>query len=182
VSIQSLSRGEIMALLTEARRESLRDYLMMLLAFHHGLRCSEVIALTPAHLADGYLTIQRLKGSMKTTQPLVEDENPLLNEASIVRLFIRGLHTDQRLFPICRQTFWRGIQRHAKAIGLPQQKQNTRVLKHSIAMQTIKIAGIENVRQFLGHKSLASTGEYLKVTDEDASASIGHALKNPIVH
>ena len=43
-------------------------------------------------------------------------------------------------------------------------------------MQTIKKAGIEMVRQRLGHKSISSTGEYLKVTDEDASAAIADAL------
>jgi type 1 fimbriae regulatory protein FimB len=181
MSIQSLSREEILQLLSEARRQSTRDYLMMLIAFHHGLRCSEVIALTPAHLADGYLTVQRLKGSNKTVQPLVQHENPLLNEAVLVPEFIGGMHSTQRLFPVCRQTFWRCIQRHAKAIGLPQQKRNTRVLKHSIAMQTIKIAGIENVRQFLGHKSGASTMEYLKVSDAEASARISDALKGPSV-
>lgn len=43
-------------------------------------------------------------------------------------------------------------------------------------MQTIHSAGIENVRQYLGHKSMSSTGEYLKVTDEAASAAIREAL------
>jgi hypothetical protein len=39
-------------------------------------------------------------------------------------------------------------------------------------MQTIKTAGIENVRQYLGHKSIASTGSYLRVNDEQASAAV----------
>jgi site-specific recombinase XerD len=46
------------------------------------------------------------------------------------------------------------------------------VLKHSIAMQSIREAGIENVRQYLGHRSISSTGAYLKVTDEAASAAV----------
>ena len=33
--------------------------------------------------------------------------------------------------------------------------------------------GIENVRQYLGHKSLASAGGYLPVRDEEASAAFG---------
>jgi len=36
--------------------------------------------------------------------------------------------------------------------------------------------GIENVRTFLGHVSLASTGCYLKVDDDAASAAICSAL------
>jgi integrase len=149
---------------------------MILLSFQHGLRASEVIALTPKHLADGYLTIQRLKGSLKTVQPLLASEDSLLNERGLVADFIRGMHGDQLLFPVCRQTFWRKIQRYAVAIGLPPHKRNTKMLKHSIAMQTIKLAGVENVRQHLGHKSLSSTGEYLKVGDQEASAAISAAL------
>jgi site-specific recombinase XerD len=55
-------------------------------------------------------------------------------------------------------------------------KAHPHVLKHSIAMQTIEHAGIENVRQYLGHKSISSTGSYLKVTDAEAAASVQRAL------
>lgn len=177
MGIQSLTKEEILQLLSHAKSCSGRDHLMILLAFQHGLRASEIISLTPRHLADGYLTIQRLKGSLKTTQPLIADENPLLNEREIVSVFKDGMHSRERLFPMCRQTFWRKIQRYAKAIGLPAHKRNTKMLKHSIAMQTIRLAGIENVRTYLGHKSLSSTGAYLRVNDEGASAAVGKALK-----
>jgi site-specific recombinase XerD len=45
-------------------------------------------------------------------------------------------------------------------------------------MQTIQAAGIENVRQYLGHKSISSTGAYLKVSDSEAAAAVGLALKS----
>jgi site-specific recombinase XerD len=44
-------------------------------------------------------------------------------------------------------------------------------------MQTIKSAGIENVRQYLGHKNISSTGAYLKVSDEVASEAIALAAE-----
>jgi hypothetical protein len=34
------------------------------------------------------------------------------------------------------------------------------------------------VRQYLGHRSMASTGEYLKRTDAEASAAVAAALKD----
>lgn len=176
MGIQSLTKDEILRLLEQARACSGRDHLMILLAFQHGLRASEVIELTPKHLAGEYLTIQRLKGSLKTVTPLFDSEDALLNERALVKEFIRGMHGNQRLFPICRQTFWRAIQRHARAIGLPPHKRNTKMLKHSIAMLTIHSAGVENVRQHLGHKSLSSTGAYLRVSDEEASKEIRKAL------
>lgn len=182
MGIQSLTRDEILDLLGRARESSERDWLMILVAFHHGLRASEVIRLTPRHVEGGFLTIQRLKGSLKTTQPLVDDDNPLLNERAGINEFKAGMTVRQRLFPICRQTFWRQIQHYAEAIGLPPHKRNTKMLKHSIAMQTIRVAGIENVRTYLGHKSLSSTGAYLRVNDEDASAAIGKALKDRGAH
>ena len=43
-------------------------------------------------------------------------------------------------------------------------------------MQTIELAGIENVRQYLGHKSISSTGAYLKVSDADAARVISKSL------
>ena len=36
--------------------------------------------LTPEAVRDGYITIQRLKGSQRTKQPLIQHEDPLLNE------------------------------------------------------------------------------------------------------
>jgi integrase len=177
MGIQSLTRDEILELLAEAKRHSNRDWLMILVSFMHGLRASEITRLTPRHLAGGFLTIQRLKGSLKTTHPLVTDENELVNERAAIEEFKFGMHLGERLFPICRQTFWRAIQRYAKAVDLPPHKRNTKMLKHSIAMQTIRLAGIENVRAYLGHKSLASTGAYLRVNDEDASAAMAKALK-----
>jgi integrase len=45
-------------------------------------------------------------------------------------------------------------------------------------MQTIPTAGIENVRAYLGHKSISSTGAYLKVDDDVASRAIAGAMNN----
>jgi integrase len=45
-------------------------------------------------------------------------------------------------------------------------------------MHTIKTAGIENVRQYLGHRSMASTGAYLRVDDDAASKAIAAAMGN----
>jgi integrase len=151
---------------------------MVLVAFWHGLRASEVTALTRDNVQDGFITVQRLKGSNKTVQQLFEHDSPLLNEKIAIFEFIRNLHGNQKLFPVHRSTFWRLLQKHAKAAGLPAHKRNVKMLKHSIATQTIHTIGIENVRQHLGHKSMSSTGEYLKVSDADASAAVARAVRS----
>ena len=44
----------------------------------HSHRISEVLTLTPENFDGGFCTVQRLKGSLKTIQPLVTHEEPLL--------------------------------------------------------------------------------------------------------
>jgi integrase len=167
--LEALSKDELISVLRIAREHSERNYLMFLMAYTHGLRASEVVALTRDNVRDGHLTVARLKGSLKTRQPLLADDEPLLNE---VFAFSAFRPESKRLFPITRQHFWRLFQRYAAAAGIPQDKRYPHILKKSIGMHHIHSAGIENVRQHLGHKSMASTGEYLKVDDDEASAAI----------
>jgi integrase/recombinase XerD len=175
--VEDLSKPELLALLQAAKTRKTRDWLMILVAYSHGLRASEVTKLQAVAVRDGHITVARLKGSLRTVQPLVADENPLLDERGGLFAFIASLHGKQRLFPVTRQHFWRLVQRYAEAAGIPERKRHPHVLKHTIAMQTIHMAGIENVRQYLGHKSMASTGAYLKKTDAEASLAIGDALR-----
>lgn len=175
--MHALSMAELRALLGAAKAHRERDWLMILVAFHHGLRASEVIGFTADAVRDGHLTVQRLKGSMKTTQALVEHEDPLFDERRALIDWARKSNPGEPVFPISRVQFWRCVQRYAKAAGIPAHKAHPHILKHTIAMQTIHGAGVENVRQHLGHKSLSSTGEYLKVNDEDASREVRKALK-----
>lgn len=175
--LDALSKTELLALLGAARAHRTRNWLMILVAYSHGLRATEVVELQRDAIADGHITVARLKGSLKTTQPLVSDDNPLLDERKGLSDYAEKIHGKQKLFPVTRQHFWRLVQRYAGAAGIPERKRHPHVLKHTIAMQTIHSAGIENVRQYLGHKSMSSTGAYLKVTDEVASAAIFNALK-----
>jgi integrase len=177
LAIQSLDRDELLALLAAAKRHRERDWLMILVAFWHGLRASEVVAITGDDVRDGHLTVQRLKGSLRTTQPLVSDPDALFSEAKPVFEYARNFASNQRLFKITRQHFWRLFQRYAKEAGIPSHKRHPHILKHTIAMQSIHSAGIENVRQYLGHKSLSSTGAYLKVSDADASAAVRGSIQ-----
>ena len=172
--MQSLSKDELRALLTHAKASSERDWLMILVAYWHGLRASEICGLTAGDIEDGHITVQRLKGSLKTTQPLMQHSDELLNEHALVE-FIQGMHSEQRVFSVSRVTFWRRMQQYGRAANIPAHKLHPHSLKHTCAMHYIKPTGIENVRQWLGHKSISSTGEYLKVSDEAAAAAIQSA-------
>ena len=175
--MHALSKEELRRLLEAARAVRERDWLMILVAFWHGLRASEVTGLTATSIQDGYLTVARLKGSMKTTQALVSHEDPLFDERAALVEFASKSTPGQPIFGIKRGHFWRLVKRYARAAGIPEHKAHPHILKHSIAMQTIQTAGVENVRQHLGHKSLSSTGAYLRVDDEEASAAVTRAAR-----
>ena len=67
-----LSPQETLSLLKTARKRSTRDWAMILLAYRHGLRASEVcgIKLADIDLKTSSISIRRLKGSLHTIQPL----------------------------------------------------------------------------------------------------------------
>jgi integrase len=173
--IQSLTRDELIALLTAARARSERDWLLILIAFWHGLRATEVTQLRRDMFADGKLTVKRLKGSLRTEHDLWEHENPLLNERKALFDFLRNLHGNQRLFPITRRRFGQIMQECGELAGIPKAKRHPHALKHTIAMFSIS-SGIENARQYLGHKSISSTGAYLRLTDADAMRAVKSSI------
>jgi integrase/recombinase XerD len=196
--LQHLSKDELLRLLAAARNHSELEYLAILVGYWHGLRVSEITGgptwitnkktgaryliqgFTPEAVRDGYLTIQRLKGSLKTTQPLVRHENPLLNERDQIMALVANSEVEKPVFRFTQHRFWMIMRRHCKTAGIAQHKSHPHILKHSIAMHTIKRAGIENVRTYLGHKSIASTGAYLKVDDDVASRAIARATDSAV--
>lgn len=175
--MQFLAKDELLRFLSVAKRVRERDWLMFLVAYWHGLRASEVVHLQRGAIANGLITVHRLKGSDTTTQPLIEDENPLLNERAAIETLAQSTPPASPIFPFSRIHFFRLFRKYAKRAGLPEHKWHPHCLKHSVARHHIREMGIENMRRYLGHKSMASTGEYLKVTDEEASAAMKRARR-----
>jgi site-specific recombinase XerD len=73
-----LTVAEMNKFLAEARqgRHGVRDYCLLLMAYRHGLRVSELIdiRLPDLDLESGRIYVRRLKGSLSTHQPLAGDE------------------------------------------------------------------------------------------------------------
>lgn len=177
MAIQSLNQDELRAVLEQAWAHRKRDWLMILTAWAHGLRASEVVAIQRDDISDGFISVQRLKGSRHTVQPLYASPDTLFDEATFLIEYVRPLHGNQRAFPITAKHFWRLFRRYAEYAGIPEHKRHPHVLKHTMAMQLVSIVPINVVQQYLGHKSLNSTGAYLKVTDEQACEQVRKALK-----
>jgi|SRR5579862_399680 len=169
-----LEKHELLAVLKLAREHSELDWLLFTFQYIHALRISEALALTPENFDGGFVSVQRLKGSLKTVQPLVTHDEPLLSERPTIEALVATLRPGQRLFgTLTKQNANYRFGKYSRLAGLPKHKQHTHCLRHSRAMHTIKTAGIENVRQLCGHASIASTGYYLKVSDSSAWAALG---------
>jgi integrase/recombinase XerD len=172
--MQHLTQQEIKNLVQQMPNE--RQRLMVCVGFLHGLRVSELTQLVKENIKDGHVNVQRLKGSMRTVQPFVKHPDPLLDESRALSKLYGTLKPGERLFPWTRNGVYKMMQRAGMKAGIPAHKLHPHALKHSCAMASIKAAGIENVRQYLGHKSIKSTGEYLKVSDEEASRAFVSAF------
>ena len=173
-----LSKEQLLALLREAKKNSNRDWLLFAVCYLHGLRITEGLDLTPADVRDGFITVQRQKGSMKTTQPLIVHTDELLNEREALERMCIGKLSSERIFTFGkgegewrRIQAWRLFRRYGVLADIPSHLLHPHILKASCGMAIIS-KGIEHCRQYLGHRSIASTGAYLKVSDDVASKAV----------
>ena len=183
-----LSPQEMLSLLKAARKQSTRDWAMILLAYRHGLRASEVcgIKLADFDLKTSSISIRRLKGSLHTIQPLYQHRGqPLLDETAALRAWMRKrpedgsdyLFTSQKGGKLDRTQFFRNFQTVAESAGLPVEKRHPHVLKHSLASHLVAgNANLALVRQALGHRSINSTMQYIGTSDSQAAEALQKAL------
>lgn len=183
-----LSPEETLAVLRKAKERGIRDWAMILLAYRHGLRASEVcgLRLADVDLKNGALSIQRLKGSMKTVQPLYAHRGqPLLDEVIALRAWLKVrpvdgsdyLFTSQKGGRLDRTQLFRTFQTVAEAAGLPAEKRHPHVLKHSLASHLVDgNVNLALVKQALGHRSISSTMVYVGTTDAQAAEAAAEAM------
>jgi site-specific recombinase XerD len=183
-----LTPQEMLDLLRAARKRSVRDWAMILLAYRHGLRASEVCGLKLADLdlKSGSISIRRLKGSLHTVQPIYQHRGqPLLDETAAVRAWLRKrvadgsdyLFTSQKGGKLSRIQFFRNFQRTAEGAGLAIEKRHPHVLKHSLASHLVAgNANLALIRQALGHRSINSTMAYIGTSDAQAAEALQRAL------
>ena len=137
-----LTPAETLAVLKVAREHSTRDWAMILVAYRHGLRASEIcgLKLADVDVKAGSISVRRLKGSLQTTQPLYQHRGqPLLDEVSAVRAWLRKrpsdgsdyLFTSQKGGKLGRTQFFRNFQMIAESAGLPMETAKRDSLKGS---------------------------------------------------
>jgi type 1 fimbriae regulatory protein FimB/type 1 fimbriae regulatory protein FimE len=160
-----LEPAEVAALLKAARKSArygLRDEVAVLLAYRHGLRATELVALQWAQidLKGATITIQRAKGGMSTQHPLRAVELRLLGrlrrkepEAAYVLMSERGT-------PWSTSNWRKVLQRLAEVAKLPISV-NPHALRHACGFYLAgKGVDTRALSHYLGHRSLQSTERY----------------------
>lgn len=185
-----LTAEEVLIVLRVARSRSSRDWAMILLAYRHGLRASEVcsLRLTDVNLKDSSLSIRRLKGSLHTIQPLYRHRGqPLLDEVTALRRWGQERKPDgsdflflsQKGGRLHRSQFFRIFRACALAAGLPPMKRHPHVLKHSLATHLVaNNVNLALVGHCLGHRAIGSTMKYVGISDSQATQAAHATLMN----
>lgn len=178
-----LTRTQVTDLMRRAYRQSPREHAIFLLAYTHGLRVSEVAALTSQSVAGGVLRVARLKGSLATTQPLQTSVNPLYDEPSVLARWERERSSSEnnifdRLFPLSRRQLERLATDYMLAVGIPRELAHMHSLKHACASHLLREGGatVEYIRTYVGHKDVKNTMVYLNISDAEASAKASDAF------
>lgn len=168
--MKAMTREQLDAVLAVAKKYSEDDYLALLVGFNHGLRISEMLALSPANVINGCIVVERLKGSKKTVQPLLPSE-----QAAILAKVAAG----GPFFSICRKTLWLHFKRYCAEAGVPAGKDFVSVhsLKHTCGRLGFKGGmTIPEIQTYLGHVNGANTMVYLTATEEEAASAFAAAV------
>jgi len=186
--MQHLEPTEVLSVLRAAKDKGQREWAMILVAYKHGMRASEVcnLRVDDLDLKNGSIVVERLKGSLRTTQAVTEHRGePLLNEHRALREWLRRrpndgsdyLFTSQKGGRLDRTQFFRLFRTIAGRAGLPPEKQHPHALKHSLASHLVAAnINLALVKQQLGHKSIGSTMRYVTTSDHQASKATASAL------
>ena len=147
---------------------SKRDRALFQLAYHHGLRASEVSLLQrdDIHEKHGRIYIPRVKGSIATTYPMQPED------VRLVRAYLRTRDDDSpylfismRGIPLERRSYWDLMQKYGEGAAIPKPKRRFHALRHAIAVHLLDAgADVAFVQDRLGHANIQNTIIYMRYT------------------
>jgi type 1 fimbriae regulatory protein FimB/type 1 fimbriae regulatory protein FimE len=167
-SREHLTEGEIEKLLAAAKgnRHGRRDAAMLLVAYRHGLRSSELVDLRWEQIdfAAATLHVRRVKQGTPATHPIVGDElralRRLQREQEPQSPFV---FTSERGAPFTTAGFARMVERAGRAAGLPF-KAHPHMLRHACGFALAnKGHDTRALQAYLGHKNIQHTVRYTEL-------------------
>ena len=168
-SREHLTESEIDKLIAAAtgNRYGHRDATMLLVAYRHGLRSSELVDLRweQVDFASATLHVRRVKQGTPATHPIVGDElralRRLQREQEPRSPFV---FTSERGAPFTTAGFARMVERAGRAAGLPF-KAHPHMLRHACGFALANEGHDTRALQaYLGHKNIQHTVRYTELT------------------
>ncbi len=151
-----------------------RDFMMLHLMAHYGLRPGEVARLTVDSIdwKAGILRVEQPKTHTWLTLPLIDQTLTLLRcylhewrrQSHHRELFLSSVAPRR---PMKKAAVSQMFKMRARKSGLPIAHASTYALRHSFAMRLFaRGVGIKAIGDLMGHSSLASTAVYLRLQSD----------------
>jgi integrase len=163
---EHLTQIEVEKLIKAAKgnRNGQRDATMLLIAFRHGLRASELCGIqwSDVELETGNLHLRRAKGGATGTHPLLGDElralRALKREAKSPFIFV-----SERGAPFSVAGLQKLVERAGIEAGMPF-KCHPHMLRHATGYALAnKGTDTRTLQSYLGHRSIQSTVRYTEL-------------------
>ena len=164
-SREHLTGDEVESLITAARslgRHSHRDATLILLAFRHGLRVSELVSLRwdMVDLKQGLMHVSRLKNGVDSTHPLRGPEIRALRKLERDYPDTPYVFVTERQGPLTTSAVRKIIARAGESakIGMPI---HPHMLRHSTGYKLANDGHhTRAIQHYLGHKNIQHSGRY----------------------
>jgi site-specific recombinase XerD len=161
-----LTGDEVEALMTAARqnRYGHRDATMILIAFRHALRVSELVNLrwSDVDFKAARLNVKRLKGSISGVHPLEGDELRALRKLRAQKdANAEFAFTTERGGPMSPAGFRKMLARLADDAGMGALKVHPHALRHATGFALVN-KGIDTrtLQSYMGHAHITNTVRY----------------------
>ena len=167
-SREHLTPGEIDRLIAAARllgRHGHRDATMILLAYRHGLRVSELVGLRreQVDLRQGLLRVHRRKNGLQSTHPLRGPELRALHKVLRDYPDTAYVFVSERRAPMTAATFRKLLARAGDAarLGMPI---HPHMLRHSTGFKLANDGqDTRAIQLYLGHRNIQHTVLYTQL-------------------
>jgi type 1 fimbriae regulatory protein FimE len=158
----------LMAAAGKSNRHGHRDSTMILLAFRHGLRASELCSLRweQVDLVHGRLHVARAKNGMPSVHPLTGNELRALRRLQREQEPGRYVFLSERGAPMTPDGFKKLIGRLGEAARMPFPI-HPHMLRHACGYKLAN-QGVDtrSLQHYLGHKNIQHTVRYAELSPE----------------
>jgi type 1 fimbriae regulatory protein FimE len=167
-TLEYLTEHEVEALREAARRRGRyghRDQTMILLAFRHALRVSELVALRwdQIDFLQGHLFVIRRKRGTPSTHPLSGEELRALRKLQRDQKASRHVFMSERDAPLSEAGFGKTLARIGVEAGLPFPV-HPHMLRHATGYRLANAGrDTRSLQLYMGHRNIQHTARYTEL-------------------